>query len=363
MRSCERDGCQASPTPLCSLFCLNCGYDLRGSVDSERCPECGVEIGMRQEPPGEPSVRSSAWRLWLPFSKPVRGIWFVTSTAGSPKLRTTAVMPCLLATLILGLAGFGLSTSVHQVEWVFAAENDIKPSVAVPSDTKHRPQAPALENQKQLSGEYSFGARSAWFGMGHARSGASVQTSTPGVGPVSSNTRGFRARLILPRLPIREHRVIKTWVMPSLREAFLTMATFFPVSLIVCFVNRFLLPRLLFRLNPSGTACRTALRQGFSAINRATCIGLMFIGFLWFVGTLNPGNWFIEYPGGSRLVGQMLLLFLFLGPAWVVVRGLGLDRARRVFPKRWLSMASAVLCHVVALVGFGVFATMVNLHL
>ena len=28
-------------TPKCQMYCISCRYDLRGSIDSGRCPECG----------------------------------------------------------------------------------------------------------------------------------------------------------------------------------------------------------------------------------------------------------------------------------------------------------------------------------
>ena len=32
------------PSPLESLYCPQCGYDLRGIGDTRRCPECGLVI-------------------------------------------------------------------------------------------------------------------------------------------------------------------------------------------------------------------------------------------------------------------------------------------------------------------------------
>lgn len=49
--------------------CLKCGYDLRASIDSERCPECGVRLEVMNVPfkaRKEPTLRNYLLgRVWL----------------------------------------------------------------------------------------------------------------------------------------------------------------------------------------------------------------------------------------------------------------------------------------------------------
>ena len=91
------------------IFCLDCGYDLRGIERSERCPECGAAIDRgavgrsripwtRRAEIGR--VRAYAQTLWLVLSRPQR----LAEDAARP-VRLNDARRFRLVTLIIALAG------------------------------------------------------------------------------------------------------------------------------------------------------------------------------------------------------------------------------------------------------------------
>lgn len=351
---CERSGCSASPLPLCGLCCVHCGYDLRGSLDSKRCPECGVACDwLEARSPPEPPAAAAVWRrLWLPFAGPEPMLWFVRPSSSPTVCRRRNLGLALLAVLSLASAGYALSWKVHQVEWVFSSDVPFEPNVKVHPDSTESLYPPTLLSKgKQIPGRFSFGARDGRFRFGSYGS-ASGGDASPGTRPIYWDTRNmFGSGLIAPNLTELRHFRNKVWEPPTVIDALVSIGFWVSLALSVCFVNLYCLPRLLLRINRDGSGCKTSFRQGFQIMNQAACLGLIMIGALWVIGSLNPANWLADVPGLTMQVARVLLALGILGPAWVAARGIGFDRARRLFPRRALSATLAVLCHLGIQVG------------
>jgi len=162
----------------------------------------------------------------------------------------------------------------------------------------------------------------------------------------------FGSGMIVPNLPERRHFRKQSWEAPTVARALASIGFWASFALLVCLVNLYLLPRLLLRINYDGSACKTSLWQGFQIINQAACLGLLVIGVLWVIGSLNLANWLADFTGLARQVARVLFILMVLGPTWVAARGIGFDGGRRLFPRRALSITLTVVCHLGVLVGF-----------
>ena len=68
-----------------NLYCLECGYNLRGLVPEERCPECGTFVTESLRQTIRPGKRREI-RDWL--------IWLAAILETDPKLVTQAACDC-----------------------------------------------------------------------------------------------------------------------------------------------------------------------------------------------------------------------------------------------------------------------------
>lgn len=352
---CDNQECRGSDVPPCQRSCLICGYDLRGNLHGERCPECGAAWPKYGDAPGEPTAASSLWRLWVPFSKRVRLIWLLPSAHAGSRTRTRSWPWVAAATLMLAAAAYCSSWTVHRVEWVFASIEPIEPQVEVFADSGRRPKSPSLLSTSEISGVYSFGSRSGYFRLGHSLL-ASGQESSTGVSPIYWNSTGLRSRVVLPNIPVRRHVVEQNRVAPSMDLAISTIARFAPLAILAWCVNTLCLPRLLRRVNHSDSACRPVLRHGFHHVSRATFAWLVLVSGIWILAATSPANLFVDFRLPGLWIARTLFIFAFLGPAVIAIRGILCDPLKRVFGKRALSLVIAATCHA-GIIGLYLFIT------
>lgn len=345
---CEVSGCSEAPVPLCSAWCLTCGYDLRGSIAAGRCPECGtpMPISGMDRPPGAPTVRSAWWRVWLPLTRPAKMIWFVQADRRPARIGKQTLVLIILAALSMTMMGYASGWDVHKVEWAFACREPVKPAVVFLPDTSRRPDPPGLlrKSVESVQGAYAFGGRSVYIGLGHwgGASGGDGAQSLYWTSPSSGS-------MVVPAgLPLQHHHCDCTWVSPSLGRAVGAICVWMSIVVAVALVNLVVLPRLMVRLSrqSGGLACRVAIRQGFHYITQGCCCGLLVVGVLWTIGAANPANLLVEYSSAARWVGRILLTLLMFGPAWATARGVGFERGGRLFPRRIVSIVLCIACHV-----------------
>ncbi len=350
MFHCQTDACGAAELPQCVSYCLHCGYDIRASLESGRCPECGLKIPDPRQGPvaGEPCVRSAWWRVWVPLVKPARLIWLPQTGTGTSRPERRTLVLIVLAVIALVLASFAQSWEVHRVEWVFACDEEFVPDVLVFHDSSHRPKAPRLQSKAEIPGRYSFGTRSVYEGLGFG-GGTHGGDASPGIRGIYWPRRDYATPVIPAGLPVRKHYCEQTWVPPSIERA-VEWAQLWPCfALTAAVVNLLLLPWLLLRINRSGAACTILLKQGFRIVTQGTCIGLILLGLLTAIGAANPGNWLFECRVISQWIARVLLLLAAIGPGLVAARGVGFERTCRLFPLRRLSMVVTFGCHVVVM--------------
>jgi hypothetical protein len=109
-------GPEKNLSDIIEIFCLDCGYDLRGIEQSERCPECGAAIDRgavgrsripwtRRAEIGR--VRAYAQTLWLVLSRPRR----LAEEVGRP-VRLSDAKRFRLITLIIALIGPAVASAL-----------------------------------------------------------------------------------------------------------------------------------------------------------------------------------------------------------------------------------------------------------
>jgi len=345
--NCEYAECSTSSTPICCRFCSDCGYPLQSA--EARCPECGHcnEASCQFSKSNTENPRS--WLpLWVPFTGNCRSLWFL-----QPHSRDRLTLRWgLIATFLLAAAGVVINLTVHRVEWHFRSDRDFQPVVTIPDTSPSRPTPPILQDANHASGVFSFGSRSAYFRFGYTSSGSRGQTSD-GAPRIYWHTRGLRSRLVAPDLPFRAEHVHQRWIAPDFQTVISSLVVFAPLPLFVFLANRFLLPRVLMRLNlchtpqsPVGAACRLTLRHGTNHLCIAVFAGLSILAIFWIVGAANPGNWLVDYPAVGRFTAQALFAATLLGSAWVAARAISADLSNRVFRNKPAAIIIAVLLNV-----------------
>lgn len=350
-KPCDEPSCTGLECPFLRPHCVRCGYNLCASFDTSRCPECGTAFSdcSRQGGSGGPLIQEPSEHALGATQKPTRGLWQQTGGRFLIDSRRTLSLVAV-ATLLLGLASYMMTWQVHQTEWVFASDADVRPVVAVYHDSSRRHRPPDL-NTEGLTGAYSFGCRSfsASFGAG---GGAKAYECSEGESPIYW-TGGMSSRMVAPaNLPIRAHYCEREWAPRDGSNLVFAAVFLTPTALLATGVNLLVLPRLLRWISPDGLWCGPACRQGFHRITRRTCMALMVVAFVWIVGAMNPGNWLIDYFGLSRRIAQVLLVAVVAIPGIAVAYGIHADRAAILFPRRRLAVILAVTCQVVAMLGW-----------